>query len=86
MTLAGDCRKRADLCRRLGKKTLAEGVETEEWFDYLLAIGCDETQGYYLMRPQSAAQTRDILLKHFDIAAGYMVIESAARVSLREVM
>lgn len=61
-------------------------METGKQFDYLFEIGCDEAQGYYLMRPQSAAQTRDILLKHFDIAAGYMVIESAARVSLREVM
>lgn len=72
-----------DLCRRLGKKTVAEGVETEQQFDYLLGIGCDEVQGYYLMRPKSAAQTRAILLKHFDMAAGHMVIESATRIELQ---
>lgn len=75
-----------DLCHRLGKKTVAEGVETEEQFDYLLAIGCDEVQGYYLMRPKSASQTRSILLSHFDMAAGHMVIESATRMALQEVM
>ena len=61
-------------------------MEAGKQFDYLLEIGCDEAQGYYLMRPKSAAQTRDILLKHFDIAAGYTAIESAARASLHEVM
>lgn len=72
-----------DLCRRLGKKSVAEGVETEQQFDYLLGIGCDEVQGYFLMRPKSAMQTRSILLKHFDMAAGHMVIESATRIELQ---
>ena len=75
-----------ELCRRLGKKTVAEGVETEEQFDYLLAIGCNEVQGYYLMRPKSATQTRDVLLRHFDMAAGHMVIEAATRTALQEAM
>ncbi len=75
-----------DLCRRLGKKTVAEGVETEAQFDYLLAIGCNEVQGYYLMRPKSALQTRSILLKHFDMGAGHMVIKSATRMALQEMM
>lgn len=72
-----------DLCRRLGKKSVAEGVETEQQFDYLLGFGCDEVQGYFLMRPKSAMQTRSILLKHFDMAAGHMVIESATRIELQ---
>jgi EAL domain-containing protein (putative c-di-GMP-specific phosphodiesterase class I) len=74
-----------DLCRRLGKKTVAEGVETEAQFDYLLAVGCDEVQGYYLMRPKSASQTRSILLKHFDVATGHMVIESTTRLALQAI-
>ncbi len=87
--LPGDERSRVivestlNLCRRLGKKTVAEGVETEAQFDYLLDIGCNEVQGYYLMRPKSAPQTRDILLKHFNLASGHMVIESATRVALQ---
>jgi EAL domain-containing protein (putative c-di-GMP-specific phosphodiesterase class I) len=75
-----------DLCRRLGKKTVAEGVETQAQFDYLLGIGCDEVQGYYLMRPKSASQTRSILHQHFDMAAGHMVIESSTRVALQELV
>lgn len=35
------------------------------------------------MRPKSAMQTRSILLKHFDMAAGHMVIESATRIELQ---
>lgn len=73
-----------ELCRRLGKKTVAEGVENEAQFKYLLAIGCDEVQGYFLMRPKSAAQTREILLKHFDMATGHMVIASATRLALQD--
>lgn len=74
-----------DLCRRLGKKTVAEGVETEAQFKYLLAIGCDEVQGYLLMRPKSAAQTREILLKHFDMAAGHMVLAAATRLARKDI-
>lgn len=35
----------------LGIKVVAEGVETKEEFDYLVAIGADLFQGYYLERP-----------------------------------
>jgi predicted signal transduction protein with EAL and GGDEF domain len=61
-----------DLCRRLGKRTVAEGVETAEQLAYLRAVGCDEVQGYYLMRPMSSMHTREALLKHFDPLTGCM--------------
>ena len=32
-------------------KTVAEGVETKEQFDFLLKNGCDIFQGYYFSRP-----------------------------------
>lgn len=38
----------------LGYRLLAEGVETAEVFDQLVAMGCDEMQGYYLCRPVAA--------------------------------
>lgn len=34
------------LARRLGMKTVAEGVETEEQFECLQSLGCDLVQGY----------------------------------------
>jgi diguanylate cyclase (GGDEF)-like protein len=39
----------------------AEGVETQEQFEYLRAQGCDEIQGYYFSRPVPAAALADLL-------------------------
>ncbi|WP_422126460.1 putative bifunctional diguanylate cyclase/phosphodiesterase [Thioalkalivibrio sulfidiphilus] len=39
------------MAHRLGLATVAEGVETEEQEDYLLAIGCERLQGYRYARP-----------------------------------
>ena len=38
-------------CRRLGKRTIAEGVEDYETAVRLNALGCDEIQGYWLSKP-----------------------------------
>ena len=38
----------------LGYRLLAEGVETAEVFDQLVAMGCNEMQGYYLCVPVAA--------------------------------
>lgn len=45
----------------LGIKTLAEGVETEEQFDYLARNGCEEIQGYLLSKPVPAEQIRALI-------------------------
>ena len=39
------------LAHNLQLSVIAEGVETQEQFDYLKANGCDEIQGYYFSRP-----------------------------------
>ncbi len=39
------------MVKKLGFETVAEGVETEEQFEYLKSIGCDCIQGYLLGRP-----------------------------------
>ena len=39
------------MCKKLGIKTIAEGVEEKEQSDILKALGCDEIQGYYYSKP-----------------------------------
>jgi EAL domain-containing protein (putative c-di-GMP-specific phosphodiesterase class I) len=38
----------------LGMSVVAEGAETQEDWDLLFAIGCDEVQGYFVARPMPA--------------------------------
>ncbi|KRE82454.1 hypothetical protein ASG89_14450 [Paenibacillus sp. Soil766] len=40
-----------DLGHHLQLKVVAEGIETEEHFNLLKALGCDEIQGYYISKP-----------------------------------
>ena len=55
MTLSKDSavivRSTIDLVHDLGRKTVAEGVETQRHWDQLAAFGCDIAQGYFIARP-----------------------------------
>ncbi len=42
------------LGKNLGKRTIAEGVETKEQIEFLKSAGCDTIQGYILARPMPA--------------------------------
>lgn len=42
-----------ELGHNLGHKVVAEGVETQEMYELLASIGCDEAQGYFISRPQA---------------------------------
>lgn len=44
-----------DLAHTLGLTVVAEGVESAEQWQRLVAYGCDVAQGYYLSRPEEAA-------------------------------
>ena len=44
-------RSTIDLGRNLGLQVVAEGVETEEAWNELSALGCTIAQGFYLSRP-----------------------------------
>lgn len=43
-----------DMAKRLGLKTIAEGVETTEQLNILAAVGCEYVQGYLYSRPLPA--------------------------------
>ena len=42
-----------EVTKKLGIRSLAEGVESEEQMEFLKSIGCDFAQGYYYFRPES---------------------------------
>jgi len=47
-----------DLVHGLGKRVVAEGVETADGLAFLLGVGCDVGQGYYWSRPLPASDLR----------------------------
>lgn len=49
-------RSTIDLAHDLGRKVVAEGVETQEHWDQLAAFGCDFAQGYFIARPMPAEE------------------------------
>ncbi len=49
-------RSTVDLAHDLGRKVVAEGVETRQHWDALAALGCDVAQGYLIARPMPAEQ------------------------------
>jgi diguanylate cyclase (GGDEF)-like protein/PAS domain S-box-containing protein len=51
-----------NLAGKLGMRTIAEGVESEEQFRMLKELGCDMVQGFYLARPVEVARAREFLV------------------------
>ena len=52
------------LAHKLGLDVVAEGVETEAQFKYLLSIGCEKIQGYLISKPLPADQALGLLRNH----------------------
>lgn len=44
------------MAKELGIHTLAEGVETEEQYEFLLKIGCEKMQGYLFGKPKPVSE------------------------------
>ena len=51
------------MVKKLGLETIAEGVETEEQFEYLMKMNCDNIQGYLLGRPMPKEELVKIILE-----------------------
>ena len=49
------CKAMIVMAHELGIKVIAEGIETQEQRDLLVAAGCDSGQGYWFARPMIAA-------------------------------
>ena len=52
------------MVKRLGYETVAEGVETQEQYEYLKQINCDNIQGFLLGRPMPESEFENLLQKH----------------------
>jgi diguanylate cyclase (GGDEF)-like protein len=53
-----------DLAHNLKLKVVADGVENQETWDRLVALGCDAAQGYFIGRPLPADKITRWLTKH----------------------
>lgn len=49
------------MCKNLGIRVVAEGVETPDQFEFLQRSGCDEIQGFYFSPPLSAADYEEFV-------------------------
>jgi diguanylate cyclase len=63
-------RSTIDLGHNLGLRVVAEGVETQDAWQTLEALGCDTAQGYYLGRPMPAADLEHWLDQPADHSSG----------------
>ncbi len=50
---AGIVRTIVSMARTLNLKVIAEGVETDQQFNFLAGLGCDAAQGYYISPPMA---------------------------------
>lgn len=50
------------MAHALGKRVIAEGIESIEQLDFLRERRCDCVQGYYLARPVAAAEMTELLI------------------------
>jgi EAL domain-containing protein (putative c-di-GMP-specific phosphodiesterase class I) len=53
-----------DLARNMGITSIAEGVENQAQFDFLVERGCDELQGYLASPPLTVAEAAAYLAAH----------------------
>jgi diguanylate cyclase (GGDEF)-like protein len=51
------------LCKSLGMRVTAEGVETQAQLDFLQWQGCNEAQGYYFSKPVPSAHVERVIAK-----------------------
>ncbi len=58
------------LADSLDMSTTAEGVETQDEADAIVALGCKKLQGYHFGRPMSASDARAIFARYLDSRRG----------------
>jgi len=67
-----------ELARGLGISIVAEGAETEAELDSLLAIGCEQVQGYSIAFPMPAEKASEWLLARSPKKARFRVVQGGS--------
>ncbi len=67
-----------NMAKRLGLVTLAEGVETQEQYDFLLEVGCEMLQGYLFGKPVKVNRS-DVTNPFVDESMNNLPLETLAR-------
>lgn len=57
------CKSIILMAHELGMKVIGEGIETQEQYDILIAMGCDYGQGYLFSKPVSANEFEILVTK-----------------------
>ena len=55
----------------LGKMLVAEGVESEEQYEFLIRHHCEEMQGYYFSRPLPSEEFERLVRRELPLATTY---------------
>ncbi|MGE5270823.1 MAG: EAL domain-containing response regulator [Thiohalocapsa sp.] len=80
MTQSQSCRVIAEigieLARKLGLRSVAEGVEDAATLDALADLGCDMAQGYHLSRPVPAEQVLPVITQ-YEATRGSRLLQEA---------
>ncbi len=63
------CEVIVQMAHKLGFKVVAEGIETKVQLDFLLALGCDYGQGFYLSKPLPSKNFKQYLSKNHQLNA-----------------
>jgi diguanylate cyclase (GGDEF)-like protein/PAS domain S-box-containing protein len=66
-----------ELARSLDMEVVAEGVETEDQFQKLAALGCNYVQGFYFAKPAGAQVTHSLMLERDELQRSFALLQGA---------
>lgn len=65
-------RSAISMARELGMTSVAEGIETAEAYNFLIAHGCDEAQGYFIARPMTLEDFKQFIGQDHDFGGSQL--------------
>lgn len=75
-------RSAISMARELGMTSVAEGVESAPIYNFLIAHGCEEAQGFYIGRPMSLTDFKTFLTEPHDFEGSQIGRVHQARLNL----